>query len=297
MNNINRGSAWGVQALTEERIKAIAPSIFADHAQEDVSNIYQFLPTSSILNGMRDQGWVPVEAQEQRVSGPSKEIRRGYQKHMLRFARVKDLERFANKLEAGRHELDYAKPLATRTDIMIVNSHNRTSGYQLYGAPFRLVCYNGLVISDASMQHLSIRHVGFDPDKVVQASLGMAETIPMINDVMAGFQDRILTDAERTELAERALDLRWERGTAPIGAGLLLEPRRYEDGGNDLWRVFNVIQENLTKGGIRDRELRSAARREHKRAPAAPRAIVGIDQNITVNQALWDLALEFNERS
>lgn len=281
--------------LTDDRLRNIAPSIFATEAQEGASEIYRFLPTSSILDGMRDQGWVPVEAQEQRVASFNPQ-HRGYQKHMIRFARTRDLERFANKVEPGKHVINRQKPLATRMDILVVNSHDRTSGYQLYGAPKRLICYNGLVVSDATMQHLSIRHVGFDPHKVVAASLGMAEVIPMVLETMASWQDRVLTDAEKAELAERALGIRWEdTASAPIHPGKLLTPRRYEDGSNDLWTVWNVVQENLMKGGQKDQAKRAEAYASFKRAPGRTRPVVAIDENLRINRELWDLADEFSQ--
>lgn len=281
--------------LTDDKLREIAPSIFATEAQEGASSIYRFLPTASILGGMRDQGWVPVEAQEQSVRGFNHQ-HRGYQKHMIRFARTRDLERFAGKMEPGKHNLNRAKPLATRMDILVVNSHDRTSGYQLFGAPKRLVCSNGLVVSDTTMQHLSIRHVGFDPLKVVAASVGMAEVLPMVLDTMASWQDRVLTDAEKAELAERALGLRWnDPASAPIAPGQLLTPRRYEDSGNDLWTVYNVTQENLMKGGQRDRSKIQEAHRNDRRAPSKTRPVAAIDENLRINRALWDLAVEFSE--
>jgi hypothetical protein len=241
---------------------------------------------------MRESGWMPVEAQEQGASIQN----RGHQKHMLRFARMSDLEKFAAQLEPGRHRIDYKNPLATRMDIIVVNSHDRSSGYQLFGSPYRLVCYNGLVISDAVMQHMSIRHVGFKPEKVVQATLGMANEIPAVMEMIAGWQDRELTDAERAELAERALGLRWaDKSKAPIRPQMLLEPRRAEDGGDDLWRTWNVVQENLLKGGVQDRELRYQARAENRRAPAAARGVIAIDEKLRINRALWDLGESFIE--
>ena len=50
-----------------------------------------FFLTSSILNGMRENGWVPVRAQEQSIRT---EARRGFQKHVVRFARVEHLQTF-----------------------------------------------------------------------------------------------------------------------------------------------------------------------------------------------------------
>jgi hypothetical protein len=52
-----------------------APSVFASQPIEGVSERYRFLPTSSILSGMRENGWVPVRAQEQSIRT---EARRGF---------------------------------------------------------------------------------------------------------------------------------------------------------------------------------------------------------------------------
>ena len=39
----------------------VPPSIFATQPIDTVSNRYSFLPTSSILKGMRENGWFPFE--------------------------------------------------------------------------------------------------------------------------------------------------------------------------------------------------------------------------------------------
>jgi hypothetical protein len=68
------------------------------------------------------------------------------------------------------------------------------------------------------------------------------------------FQDRILTDTERLALATVAAAHRWEDlSTAPVNPPMLLNPRRYGDDAKDLWTTLNTIQENITKGGQRDR--------------------------------------------
>jgi Domain of unknown function (DUF932) len=292
-------SARAIRALTNEEMRERVPSIFAATARADVSDRYLFVPTSSILEGMRQEGWVPVEVNEQRVKRivlpNSPIINRNYQKHMVRFAKRDEIERFRSQLEPGKHVLNYAKPLATRTDIVLINSHDRTSGCQLYGAPYRLVCFNGLVVSDAIMEHMSIRHVGFNPAQVIQASVEMAREIPRIMETMAGWQDRIMTDAERVELARRALEIRWTNASlAPIGPRMLLEPRRAEDSGNDLWLTWNVVQENLLKGGVKDQDKRWEARSRGERAPGRTRAVRAINENLRINRALWDLAEEFS---
>src|ERR1700749_1731996 len=79
----------GTAEISDDEMRRFAPSVFASQPIEGVSERYSFLPTSSILNGMRENGWVPVRAQEQ---GIRTEARRGFQKHVVRFARVEHLQ-------------------------------------------------------------------------------------------------------------------------------------------------------------------------------------------------------------
>src|SRR5882757_454836 len=74
----------GAVALSDEELRQCAPSIFASQPIDTVSDRYSFLPTSSILRGMRENGWAPVRAEQQSVRT---EARRGFQKHLIRFAR------------------------------------------------------------------------------------------------------------------------------------------------------------------------------------------------------------------
>ena len=62
-----------------------------------------------------------------------------------------------------------------------------------------------------------------------------------------------------------------------------LVPRRPEDVGNDLWRTFNVLQENLLRGGIR------GARRPNRLTRT--RRIRAIREDVRLNSALWEMAI------
>jgi hypothetical protein len=84
-NNSTRPTVPGTVAISDDEMHRFAPSVFASQPIEGVSERYSFLPTSSILKGMRENGWVPVRAQEQSIRT---EARRGFQKHVVRFARA-----------------------------------------------------------------------------------------------------------------------------------------------------------------------------------------------------------------
>ena len=257
-------------ALSNDELRNLAPSIFASQPVADVSDRYSFLPTSSILEGMRNHGWMPVRAEQQHVRT---EARRGFQKHLIRFARVENLDGWA------KNEI--------RPEIVLLNSHDKSSAYQLHCGLLRFACLNGMVVADATFQRISIKHVGFSPDSVIEASFEILDAVPLIMDKVQLFQDRILTDAERLALATGAAAHRWDDlDKAPVNPSMLLNPRRYGDGAKDLWTTLNCIQENITKGGQRDYSRR---RPNGDRMPKS-RAIKGIDEDLKLNKALWHMA-------
>jgi hypothetical protein len=263
-------AAPGTVAISDDEMRRFAPSVFASQPIEGVSERYSFLPTSSILNGMRENGWVPVRAQEQRIRT---EARRGFQKHVVRFARVEHLQTWEKN--------------QVRPEVVLVNSHDKSSAYQLHCGLFRLVCTNGMVISDGTFQRISIKHSGFNPDSVIEASFKVLTAVPDIMNKVQLFQERILTDAEQLALATGAAAYRWEDLTkAPVSPSMLLNPRRYGDGAKDLWTTLNCVQENIIRGGQRDRSRR---RPDGNRVPKS-RAIKGIDEVMKLNKALWQMA-------
>src|SRR6201982_877200 len=177
----------GTVAISDDEMPPFSPSVFASQPIEGVSERYSFLPTSSILNGMRENGWVPVRAQEQSVRS---EARRGFQKPVVRFARVEHLQTWEKN--------------QVRPEVVLVNSHDKSSAYQLHCGLFRLVCTYGMVVSDGTFQRISIKHSGFNPDSVIEASFKVLTAVPDIMNKVQLFQDRILTDAEQLALATGA---------------------------------------------------------------------------------------------
>jgi hypothetical protein len=178
LNNYTRSKAPGTVEISDDEIHRFAPSVFASQPIESVSEKYSSLPTSSILNGMRANGWVPVRALEQQIRT---EARRGFQKHVVRFARSEHLQTWEKN--------------QVRPEVVLVNSHDKSSAYQLHCGLFRLVCTNGMVVSDGTFQRISIKHSGFNPDSVIEASFTVLNAVPDVMNKVQLFQDRILTDA------------------------------------------------------------------------------------------------------
>ena len=98
-----------------------------------------------------------------------------------------------------------------------------------------------------------------------------------------------LNSDEKQIFAEAVHEIRFgetEPGARPTIQPLqLLKPRRFDDHGDDLWRVFNVAQEHVIRGG--DHGLLINERGQRRRT--STRAVNGIDQDVRLNKALWSL--------
>jgi len=261
--------------MTLDQVRIHAPSVFADHPWEGVSEKYSFIPTASVVESLMAEGWNIAAARQQRVLLPD---RKAFTRHILRLRR------------------DDALTLAVGDvfpEIALINSHDRGSAYQMHAAPYRLVCRNGLVVDDATFARLSVRHTGNVLDDVRKGADEIAREVPRIMGDVKEMQTIDLAPDERGVFAKAALSLRFE-DPSPVEPFQALTGRRYGDDKTDLWTTFNVIQENITKGGLRyvvpahstEEGIRVPARR------ARTREVKGIREDTKLNKALWTLAEE-----
>ena len=275
------------RALGDEELRRFAPSIFAEAAHERMSNRYGFIPTINVINALRDEGFVPVRAQENWVRDGANA---GFAKHTLRFRAI--TEGLAKAFFVGDSVFE----------IALTNSHNGSSGYSIEAALFRFACSNGLLISDSTVGRISVRHSKNLVREAIEGTFRIVDEAPKVIDAVARFRRIELNDRERLAFARGALELRWPTAevdagnpevisgvrTAPIAEQDLLRAKRYDDQGKNLWATLNVVQEHLTKGG--DRGRATTGRR------LTTRGIKAISEDQRVNRALWAYAEAIAER-
>ena len=260
----------GSQEIDNHQLRALAPSVFAGQAHAKVSDRYSFLPTATVIDGLRAEGWAPVWASEQRIRLSD---RQGFQKHMIRLARTDDLSRTQ----------------AERPELILVNSHDRSSAYQLHAGIFRFVCSNGMILADSVFARISIMHINFEPAKVIEASFNVVREMPRIADLLEGYKARQLNTTERRAFGEAALILKYDSlEKAPVGAEKILAHRRSEDAAPTLYNTLNIVQENMMDGGQKDYGRRRPENR--RRFFGRTRPVKGLDENVRLNKALWHLA-------
>ena len=271
--------------LSTDELRRIAPSIFAETARPGVSRRYTFVSTAQVVGLLEAEGWSPVRATEQRVR---LENRQGFQMHELRFARRSDL---ANEsFQVGD----------TRPELILQNAHDGTRAYRIDAGLYRLVCRNGLTVADAQFAHVAIRHVDVSADRFVAVAQAVAEGTPRVLEVVSRWRAVQLGEAGRQEFARRAIALRWDAeqtATRLVTPGRLLNPVRYDDRATDLWTTFNVVQEHLSRGGVRYAGHVPAAAgavfpTHFVRNTTRP--VVSLTESQKLNKALWALAEEFS---
>lgn len=256
--------------LTDDDIRRLAPSVFATAPAPTVSDRYSYLPSYPVLRSMRLMGLVPTQVREGRKKNPDG---REYAMHEIRFRKVDDDT--ANKTR----ELGMLVP-----EALLRNSHDRTSPLDLQAGISRLVCLNGMTVMDSGF-HVKLRHAGTNPGMVQDAVQTIVSSFGRAIDKAKEWAAIPMAIQQQLDFAMVALDI---RGTAlAIEPQRVLAARRFDDRGNDLWNVFNRVQENMTKGGILGM---SATGRNRMRTLGA---VQTLKADIDLNRKLWAAAQSF----
>jgi len=169
-------------------------------------------------------------------------------------------------------------------EIVLINSHDGRSAYQLRAGLYRPVCTNGMLtaIGDFGLVHVS--HRGHVVARVVEAAQRIAGDFARVGEAVETMRGTPLSQGQQLDFAREALALRYPgQAEPPVQPMQLLERRRMADVGDDVWRTFNAIQEHTLRGGL---DGRSAAGRALR-----TRGIRAIRETVRLNTVLWDLAL------
>lgn len=231
-----------------------------------VSSKYAFASSLEVAETIRKElNYIPVYAQEAktRIEGKG-----SYTKHMLRFRAVNSLP-----VLNGLH-----------FEIVLINSHDRASSLSLSFGIYRMVCSNGLclggdIFSTGAMHHTGngLKGLGEKLNRLLTQQGRVADTVNTM-------QHRMLNLDDKLTFARQAIALQYPKLTGDenrLMANRTLQTRRYQDTGQDVFSVYNVVQENLLAGGMRGISGRRI------------RQVNSIDAAVKVNEGLWELAASY----
>jgi len=255
--------------LNETEIREKAKSIFTAKGAPGTSEKYAHISTYQIIQDMEKLGWGVVDAKQVRARKDE-----GYQKHLVVFRN--------NNLVIEGTDGDSAFP-----QVLLTNSHDGKNAFTFTAGLFRMVCENGLVICSKEFENLKIRHYGYNFEELTNVINSMVEKLPLTVESMNRFKRKQLVKEQIEEFAKKAVAIRFgadQLNNITIDYDKLIEPTRPEDQGNDLWSVFNVVQEKLVHGMFEytaGNKLRKA------------RKIKNFKQDLDLNAKLYELAIEY----
>lgn len=243
----------------------VPQAVYADRPHDSRSATYAHVSTARIMDLIEESGFTLAGASARKVRDATKA---GYQKHLLRFRPVD------SKLKVIGDSVP---------EIIVTNAHDGTGGIQIMAGLFRLVCLNGLIVKSADFAAVSLPHRGRDLEaKVITAAYTVIQDSERAAHAVQDWRGLNMARVDQLQFAKQALDLKYPNSERqPIQPFQLLQARRSDDQDNNLWNVFNVVQENVVRGGLRGRIGERTA---------TTRRIRGAEADVSINSRLWGLA-------
>ena len=252
-----------IQPLTNQELEKLAPSLFTAEPCFEASDKYHFISTISVVDEIRSYGWYPVSASESSVRDEAKE---GFQQHCVRFRQLDDF------LNPGQNVLE----------LLLFNSHDRSKKFSISAGIYRFVCANGLVVADSVFESYDIKHIGDKENEVKNAGDNIVKAKEKIMDKITLFENTMLNESEKESFARASIPLRFEKHLQ-VNYKDLLEPNRISDDKNDLYTVFNTIQEHLIRGNLNGINKITGRRFTSKEKKS-------LSTDAQINKSLWQMA-------
>jgi hypothetical protein len=215
-NNINKAIAFA-NSLDVNNIRNV----------QKIKTKEFYIPTLDVITKLQHEGWQIKGVDEQR--GKNRKITSNY-------VQMQHPD-FAVKNNKGKDE--------AYTSITISNSCNGAKPLQMSLGMFRQVCTNGLVRFDQHAESENIKHIEINYRNLDRFIASVTNKTDKLLTEVNEMKHRGLSIEDMRKLATEAARLRYSN-LDDINIDDLLTVNRVEDESNDLWTVFNRIQENLT---------------------------------------------------
>jgi hypothetical protein len=226
-----------MKILTLEEAIENVPAINAERPAPRCSNRYNFVSTRNVVEKALEAGWKITNTK----GSSTKSNKSLYGVHEVRMIHESQLSRDITAVEGF-------------PTVNLINSHDCSKKFTLAIGYYRLICSNGLIATAGSSNTVNSRHF-FNSEKMdmlTQSVDKVFEQYAEITNQIDNFKSRSLTKEECDILASYAKRIRYRFRASPptkLDHTLLLKPRRSQDDVQNLWSVFNVIQENTMLGG------------------------------------------------
>lgn len=230
--------------------------------QNKITEKYMFLDTRRVVEDMKDLG---------------------YEATGFRRAKGRTVDS-----AFGLHEVEFMQPNLKAINgheaprVLFMNSYDGSRKARFAAGIIRFACLNGMITGDL-FANLTFLHMG-DYEEGLMAQMKMiAEQTPKVFDKIEAYRSTKLNDEIYLEMAREALELRYPNETdrLNIEPSALIMPRRQADHSADLYTTFNVLQENIIRGGV------PGINSKGQRRLSQP--VTHIEKSNTLNRDLWNL--------
>jgi len=210
-------------------------------------------------------------------SQDSKKVPKKYQKHLLIMTHP-----------------DFSAESDYQTQVILINSYDGTTKFQIHFGAYKFVCSNGLMVGHKYFDTPQILHMGSDTqievDTVVKETLMRASKL---SELIGYLKSKALSNDDRKQIATEAVSIRWHKAdlskdSLPKVPEELLKTRRPEDDSicETAWGVLNILQENLIKGGFYVTSTNDDKRTIYLRE------VKSLQLEIMINLLLWNVVCE-----
>lgn len=261
-----------------QALKHLAPSAFTLESAPAVSEKYRHITTSDVVQHLMLNGWQLDKAGETRITRSRRE--KGLAPYVAHSISLRHPDYKLGKLKAG----DIVP------NMILGGSHDRSTAFWMNGGLYRCICDNQAIVSMGTSYAARFRHQGIFAvlmENVYRAVDEMLNRSNMLTEAVQKWQSVTLNDSQRREYFTRIINLRPESK----GKTLAIENvdafdyrRRAEDMSNDLFTVFQVVQEH-TMRGLRLPVVVNGRTQER----SLSRGISGVNNFIETNKTLWEL--------
>lgn len=237
-------------ALTPQEIFQRAPAVYALDKAPHLTERYGQVTTSQTIDILADFGFYPVQAAQ---VGQSR-----HAMHMLAFSDLRSTN--------------------DRPELIVYNSHSGTSALKMFAGFWRAICSNGIVAGEGFKSRML-----HNTSTVRNFETLITSTAARLDDLQSNIDNmrsKTMSKTDTLEFIKVGATFRWKEARITENTVAdIYTPRRMYDDKSDVWSIYNRLQEGLIRGGVR-------VGPENRKA----RAIGSIQQNLRINQDLWDMA-------
>jgi hypothetical protein len=195
-----------------------------------------YIPTLDVVSKLQNEGW--------KIQGVD-EVRAKNRKIISNYVQMQHPD-FAIKNSKGQDE--------AIASLTISNSCSGNQPLKLDLGAYRQVCSNGLVRFDAAAKSSKIQHTKINARDLDLFIFDLSNKSNKLMKEINAMKDKNMSYDEIKRLAYNAAKLRFNEDDDKFDIDALLKVNRVEDENNDVWTVFNRIQENLTHDVVNKEE-------------------------------------------